>query len=104
MVVQWGCGAPCMMMALVDANTGVVHLPPLSVDNTFAEPLLTIGPESLSQNPAVEFRRDSRLMLVRATPHCKKQGTKLYSTTSSGTQITGPSFIGSRWIEYGCGP
>jgi hypothetical protein len=31
-VIQWGCGAPCLRMAAVDARTGEVHYPPLSFE------------------------------------------------------------------------
>jgi hypothetical protein len=71
-VVQWGCGSPCMMMAMVDARTGTIYYPPISdsgvgVDSLFL-PLLTIG-RSVPANPDVQFRLDSRLMIVKATPH-----------------------------------
>jgi hypothetical protein len=29
-VIVWGCGAPCLMMAVCDARTGAVYNPPLS--------------------------------------------------------------------------
>ncbi len=29
-VIHWGCGAPCMRMAVVDSRSGEVHLPPIS--------------------------------------------------------------------------
>jgi hypothetical protein len=71
-VVQWGCGAPCLMMAMVDGSTGDVYLPPLPVDNTFALPLLCIG-NSVSSNPEIAFKQDSRLMVIKATPAWYKQ-------------------------------
>jgi hypothetical protein len=76
-VVQWGCGAPCFMMAMVDAQTGDVFLPPLPVDNTFALPLLTIG-ISPGGNPEVEFRQNSRLMIIDATPQWFKDRHRSY--------------------------
>ena len=30
-VIQWGCGAPCLMMAMVDARSGEVFYPPMSI-------------------------------------------------------------------------
>jgi len=70
-VVQWGCGAPCLLMAMVEAVTGAVYYPPISfrgigVQN-FALPLLTVG-LSVSRNANVEFRLNSGLMIVKATP------------------------------------
>src|SRR6185312_10210357 len=70
-VVQWGCGSPCMRMALVDARTGDVYYPPISFDGTAASifdlPLLIVG-ESVAQNPKVQFRLNSSLMIIQATP------------------------------------
>jgi|ERR1017187_5812080 hypothetical protein len=66
-VVQWGCAAPCLRMAIVDAVTGEVFLPPLLGDNEFALPLLCIG-NSVSSNPEIAFRQASRLMVIKATP------------------------------------
>jgi hypothetical protein len=70
-VVQWGCGAPCLMMAVVGAETGNVHLPPSSVEKSFFLPLLCVG-NSVSRNPKVTFRQDSRLMVIEATPDCSQ--------------------------------
>ena len=75
-VVKWGCGAPCMMMAMVDAQTGDVFSPPISFDGTGTQslvlPLLTIG-LSVGRNPDVQFRPDSSLMVIRATPKQTQQ-------------------------------
>ena len=70
-VIQWGCGSPCIRMAMVDARSGEVHYPPISFSGigarSFDLPLLTVG-DSVPQNPEVQFRPNSRLMIVRATP------------------------------------
>lgn len=71
-IVQWGCGAPCLMMAMVDASTGDVYLPPLAVKDTLALPLLCIG-NSVGSNPEIAFRRDSRLLVIKATPDWFKE-------------------------------
>lgn len=71
-VIQWGCGSPCLRMAIVDARTGEVHGPPISLDGvgarSFDLPLLTIG-NSVPQNPDVQFRPNSSLMIIKATPN-----------------------------------
>jgi len=90
-VVQWGCGAPCMMMAMVDAQTGVVRYPPMSFEgvgvHNFGLPLLTVG-LAVSRNPDVEFRLDSRLMIVKATP--KQSGQHpTYRSIFYGRRIAG---------------
>ena len=71
-VIQWGCGAPCMRMAIVDARTGETYYPPISFNGidarSFDLPLLTIG-NSVPQNPEVQFRLNSILMIIKATPN-----------------------------------
>jgi hypothetical protein len=70
-VIQWGCGAPCMRMAIVNARTGDVYYPPISFNGvgarSFDLPLLTIG-NSVPQNSKVQFRPNSSLMMIQATP------------------------------------
>ena len=70
-VIQWGCGAPCMRMAIVDARTGELYYPPISFNGvgarSFELPLLTVG-NSVPQNPEIQFRPDSGLMIIKATP------------------------------------
>jgi len=69
-VIQWGCGSPCMRMAVVDARTGDVHYPPISFEGIGAQsfdlPLLTL-PDSVPQNPVVQFRLSSGLFIVKAS-------------------------------------
>jgi hypothetical protein len=71
-VIQWACGAPCLRMAIVNAQSGDVYYPPISINglgaHSFDLPLLMIG-DSVPQNPEVHFRLSSRLMIVRATPN-----------------------------------
>jgi hypothetical protein len=70
-VIQWSCGAPCLRMAIVDARTGRVYYPPISINgvraHSFDLPLLTID-GSVPQNPEVQFSLNSNLMVVKATP------------------------------------
>jgi len=77
-VIQWGCGSPCMRMAVVDAQTGEVHCPPISFEgigkNGFDLPLLTRD-QNVPQNPEVEFRLNSGLMIIRATPNSNQSGS-----------------------------
>lgn len=71
-VVRWGCGAPCVRMAIVDAQTGRVHYPPISINGVGAQsfdlPLL-VHTYSVAQNPEVEFQADSNLMIIKASPN-----------------------------------
>ena len=67
-VIRWGCGSPCIQMAVVDADTGNVYPPPISANNGgFALPLLTLG-NRVSRIAEIDFRLNSRLMVVKATP------------------------------------
>jgi hypothetical protein len=77
-VIQWGCGAPCLMAALVNARTGEVYDPPLAVDQTLELPLLSIGCCSASRNPDLEFRQNSRLMIVSASPNWFRKNHRSY--------------------------
>ncbi|MEO8026573.1 MAG: hypothetical protein ABI823_08865 [Bryobacteraceae bacterium] len=58
-IVNIGCGSPCVLMPIVDAQTGRIHNPPgansLMLPSYGGEPWL----------PCVEFRVDSNLMIMR---------------------------------------
>jgi len=69
-VIRWGCGSPCIQMAIVDAETGTVYSPPITASGSgsgFVLPLLTLG-NRVSRAADVDYRLDSQLMIVRATP------------------------------------
>jgi hypothetical protein len=69
-VIQWPCGAPCLRMAIVNARTGDVYYPPITATGateSFDLPLLTLG-NHVSRNPDIQFRADSNLMVIKATP------------------------------------
>jgi len=66
-VIVWGCGAPCLMMAVCDAETGEVYNPPLSATGGLTLPLL-VFPNSAGRGADFEYRRNSQLMIVCACP------------------------------------
>jgi hypothetical protein len=76
-VIIWGCGSGCIRMAMSDAVTGVVFDPPVS-DGALALPML-VFPNSAGRAADTEWRRDSRLMIVRATPHSNLQNAVSYA-------------------------
>lgn len=76
-VIVWGCGSGCIEMAMSDAATGVVYDPPVS-EGGLALPMLVL-PNSVARAADVEWRRDSRLMIVRATPHANLQDAVSYT-------------------------
>jgi hypothetical protein len=77
-VIVWGCGAPCLMMAICDARTGAVYNPPLSWTGGMALPLLVL-PRSLGRDADFEFLQNSRLMIINATPHAERRDAGSYT-------------------------
>ena len=69
-IVIWGCGTGCIQMAMSNAATGAVYGPPLSVGQLIL-PML-VYPNSAGGAPDTEWRRNSRLLIVRATPHANR--------------------------------
>lgn len=79
-VIVWGCGAPCLRMVVCDARTGAVYNPPLSADGGgLALPVLVLPSAVLGRNPDVEYRLDSRLMIIRATPNSYRPSATSYT-------------------------
>jgi hypothetical protein len=79
-IIQWGCGAPCLRMAVVNARTGDVYGPPLTYSgrpHSFDLPLLMRRNE-VAQNPVVTFRPDSSLVTIEATPASSRQSYMYY--------------------------
>jgi len=58
-VIRWGCGSQCVMMAIVDAETGNVYEPPLAEKGFLHVPL-----DHLSEME-VDLRLDSNLIVLR---------------------------------------
>jgi hypothetical protein len=77
-VIVWGCGAPCLMMAVCDVATGAVYNPPISATHGLGSPLL-VSENSVGRDADVEYRLDSRLMIVTATPHYWNRSAESYS-------------------------
>jgi hypothetical protein len=63
--VDWGCGAACIRAAVVNLRTGAVYDPPLTADGSLAMPDLALRGAEI---PEIDFRRNSRLMIIAATP------------------------------------
>src|SRR5437868_2812690 len=53
-VIRWGCGADCLMMAVVDAETGKVYAPPMSGVGTELE-----VPMDIMSDKEIDFRLDT---------------------------------------------
>ena len=76
-VIVWSCGAGCIRMARADAKTGSVYSPPISAGG-LALPMLMF-PVSIGRAPDLDYRANSRLMVIRATPHWDKPGAVSYA-------------------------
>jgi len=81
-IIQWGCGSPCIRMVVVDASTGDVFPPPISDGSHGAPaltlPLLTAG-DSAPWPAPVEFHLNSRLFIAKATPCLKPLPSPSYT-------------------------
>lgn len=77
--VMWGCGAPCQMVAVIDAETG------------------RLSRQFLQTSNGVEYRADSRLILAdpvrpRDPTRCASCGTPAaYLWTGTEFQPVGPA-------------
>lgn len=71
-VIAWGCGSGCIEMAVSDAETGTVYRLPISEGRGFALPML-VFPNSVGGAGEAQYRKDSRLMIIRATPHANRR-------------------------------
>ena len=59
-VIRWGCGSNCLMMAIVDAKTGIVYNPPLGgVGTELSVPMDMVGENE------IDFELHSSLMILR---------------------------------------
>lgn len=66
-LARWGCGAPCVMAAAIDAKTGVVtNLP------------FTVSSWPLDVTEPLEHKLNSRLIIVRGSRNEKGSGTYFY--------------------------
>jgi hypothetical protein len=64
-------------MAMSDAKTGAVYTLPLS-KGQFGLPLL-VFPDVVAGPAETEYRKDSRLMIIRATPDTRWPAAKPYA-------------------------
>jgi hypothetical protein len=86
-VIVWDCGPGCIQMAVSDAESGTVYNPPIS-EGGFALPMLTF-PNSAGRAAEIQYRKNSRLMIIKATPHVD-HGTRFRTpSTSYGRETVG---------------
>jgi hypothetical protein len=72
-ITTWGCGSSCVGFAIVDANTGKVYMPPFYVSTGHR-----LG-ETLQNRDLIEYRLDSRLLIVTGSRNETDQGQYFYT-------------------------
>lgn len=78
-VAQWGCGSGCGSTVFVNSEDGSIHWAPI--------PILVV---SIAQKqPAVSFRLDSRLLILRGCPEEESAacGSFFYEWTGEGFKL-----------------
>jgi hypothetical protein len=58
-------------MVISDAETGTVYNPPIS-EGSFVLPML-VFPNSAEGAAEIQYRKDSRLMIIKTTPHSERR-------------------------------
>ncbi len=81
-LAQWGCGASCVQMAVVDAQTGYVYEGPFG-----ALPKAAICLDGSAAEPGITFRRDSSLLILKGCPDFKDCGWLYYHWTGTDFKL-----------------
>ncbi|HEY2014793.1 MAG TPA: hypothetical protein VGH38_14895 [Bryobacteraceae bacterium] len=83
-IAEWGCGAGCVSMAIIDAVDGKIYRSPFKV---LAWSLLKYEgrhPSNGDDFQELEFKKDSRLLIARGCPEEKNCGSYFYEWTAEG--------------------
>lgn len=73
-IVTWGCGTGCIQFAIVDATTGVVYSP-----RFYVAARVRFDEETQQSDEPLQFRIDSKLLIVSGSPNEKNEGIYYYS-------------------------
>lgn len=73
-IVTWGCGAGCVQFAIVDAKTGAVYSP-----RFYVAARMHFDEETQQPDEPLQFRIDSKLLIVSGSPNEKNEGIYYYS-------------------------
>jgi hypothetical protein len=82
-IVDWGCGAGCVSIAIVDAANGTTYNPPFKVlgwDMVTYEGRIAASADNFAP---LDFHRDSRLLIARGCPEEKNCGSYSYEWTGA---------------------
>lgn len=75
-LASWGCGASCLSTVAIDAKTGRVTWLPF-----------TVCCWDVDVNEPIEFRRDSRLLVVHGSRNEEGSGTYYYALDEDGFKL-----------------
>lgn len=68
-ISTWGCGTDCRQLAIIDARTGVVY---------FTPSLLTVVGEMGQEEDRLQFKKNSRLLIIVGSRNEVGQGKYFY--------------------------
>lgn len=68
-VATWGCGSDCHSLAVIDARTGNVY---------FTPSVLWVGGQPYQEEDRLQFRKDSRLLIVAGARNDEGGGRYFY--------------------------
>ena len=68
-VATWGCGSDCQSLAIIDARTGNVY---------FTPSVLLVGGQLYQEEDLLQFRKDSRLLIVAGARNDEGSGRYFY--------------------------
>lgn len=72
-ITTWSCGTSCLQFAIVNAETGAVYLPPFYVASG-----MNVGQEKLRDELPLQFKPDSRLLVVVGSRNENGEGVYFY--------------------------
>ena len=73
-IVTWGCGSGCVQFAIVDAKTGAVYSP-----RFYVAARVHVDEEAQQPDEPLQFRIDSKLLIVSGSPNEQNEGIYYYS-------------------------
>jgi len=76
-IAQWGCGAGCVSIAIVDEKTGHV----------WDGPFKALSMKATDSQEPLEFRLDSRLLIAHGCPEEKNCADYYYEWTGTGFKL-----------------
>ncbi len=88
-VAEWGCGSGCVSIAVVDAKDGRIYPAPFGILGWGTPVQIYEGKFATNQDrfKPLDYRLDSRLLVVRGCPEDKNCGSYFYEWTGSELKL-----------------